>query len=196
MLKVLTLYTLQQVFEFESQIPLSALAKQSYIECLLYHFEGKEPTIQNAGDFEILRKDITNPGSKHFLELEQAGLVKVTSKVIEFPSKWYRYIDKSQLDKTTPDVYLAAAGLRPAREFEQEMLTHGSSFDLLGMRHKLKPEQIEKLIKEFFMEQEAKQKHYYNVAECAGHCINWFGKKKFDMPLNTGKSGGKILGRD
>jgi len=196
MLKVISLYTLQMVFEHEATRQISPLAQLTYIKCLQYYFEGKDATIDNAVSFEIAKNQIPNPNSKHFIELQDAKLIKLEENKIYFPNKWYKWIDKEQLNKVAPDIYLVTAGLKPALEFEQEMLQQGSALDLLGMRHRLKREQIEKLIKEFFMEQDAKKKHYYSIADCSSHCINWFNKKKFDMPLNQGKSSGKILGRD
>ncbi|MES2287644.1 MAG: hypothetical protein V4547_18255 [Bacteroidota bacterium] len=196
MLRLLSLFTLQQIFEFEALKPLTPFGQLTYIRCLLYYFEGKEATNENCKAFELYKNEIPNPNSMHFLELQEAGLITLHTNRIGFPNKWYKYIDKSQLDKVTVEEHLITSGLKPAMEFQEEMLQQGSAFDLLGMRYRLKREQIETLIKDFFMEQSAKQKHYYSITDCSSHCINWFGKKKFDMPLNSGKSSGKILGRD
>lgn len=194
MLKVLSLHTLQSIFEYEVLQPLTPFGQLTYIRCLIHYFDGKEATNENCRAFEIYKNQIPNPNSQHFIELQAAGLVTIHTNKISFPNKWYKYIDKTMLDKVTVEEHLVISGLRPVMEFKDDMKNQGSAFDLLGIRHKLKKEQIEKLMDEFFMEQDAKQKHYYSVTEVTAHCINWFNKKKFDLPTNTGKSTGKILG--
>ncbi len=133
----------------------------------------------------------------HFIELQDAGLITMHTNKISFPNKWYKYIDKTQLDRVTVEEHLITSGLKPVMEFKEEMLQQGSAFDLLGMRHRLRKEQIDKLIDEFFMEQKAKKKHYYSITDVSSHCINWFNKTMKTRHLSTvNKSQGKILGRD
>ena len=196
MLKVITLYTIQKIFELEATDTVSQMTKLVYINTLMHYFEDKEATTANCGTFEILKADIKNPTRtmKYFYELENACLVVIGENTISFENKWYKYIDKSKLDKISPEEHVAMASAMPGKSFEKDLLGNVNAFDLLGMRHKLSPERISELIKEFIMESAAKNKTYYNAGDCANHCINWFNKKMQFAPKNPQKGTGKILG--
>lgn len=196
MLKVISLHTIQKIFEYEVLKPVSALSKLSYINTLIFYFEGKEATVDNCKAFEIPINQVKNPNKtmKYYIELQEAGLVKINDTTISFPNKWFKYIDKNLLDKVTPQEYVGMVGAKSITEFEQNLLKGGSAFELLGMRHKLSTQRITELIREFILEQKTKESVYYSDADVAKHCINWFNKRIPLLPKSQQGGTGKILG--
>lgn len=196
MLQVISLHTINKIFEIESFQEVSAMARFAYITILNYYFEGMEPSIENNVGFTIHRDNIPNPDSKYFGELEEAGLIVIDrdKSQINVLNKWGNHINKSLLSKPTPEEYLARQANKSVVDFENYLLTSVSVFDLFGMRYKLSPDKITEMIKDFIAEKKAANTRYYSESECATHCINWFNKRMQNVPKNQQKGSGKILG--
>jgi len=197
MLRVISLHTIKQIFETESLTQLSPMAKMSYISCLMYYFEDMPLDLESTNTFDIIKAQIKsyNTTQKYFNEMQEAGLVKINHETITFFNHWRKYIDKSLLNKPTPEQYLQQTEPKSAKELQDELFNNKSLFELIDMRHKLPKEKIIQLIKEFIKEGEVRKIVYYNPARCAEHCFQWFNKKAPSQPKITNNPNGKILGR-
>lgn len=175
MLKIISLHTIKQIFETEAKIPLSAMAKITYISCLSYWFEDMPADLDSNTGFDVVIAQMKT--LNHFTELQAAGLVQINPDTVTFYNVWNRHIDKTLLNKPSPEVYLGLHEQKPANEYEKDLLASRNAFDLLGMRHKLSDKQIEDLMKEFVKEQDAVGNKYYHAGDCISHCLRWVGKK-------------------
>lgn len=200
MLKVISLHTLQQIFEVEAQEKLSAMAKMSYIACLTHYFEDKPATTEFCTGFDIDRKDMkmTEATIRYFNELQDAGLVMLNDRTITFINHWNRHIDKRQVEPTADATLLNLMAYKHVREFEEELLKNEEIFELMDMKHKLKKDAVKKLMTLFIKEQSAVDKHYPNHSSCFLHFISW-GAKKAPPPLiqtEIAKPSSVLIGRD
>lgn len=184
MLRVITLHTIQQIFQTEATQQVSAMAQMAYIRCLTHYFADLPANRENCVAFTLRFAQMNNgPRSrKYFEELAQAGLVTLTDKTVEFLPVWHRHIDRSKLDPT--DVMERVGimtGARPAEDYRNDIENNQSFKDLIGMKHGISEQDLEArvkpLIDEFLKEQQAKHKVYYNPTEAIGHCISWIGKR-------------------
>lgn len=197
MLRVISLHTIKQIFETEALTQLSPMAKMSYISCLMYYFEDMPMDLESTNTFDIIKAQIKsyNTTQKYFNEMQEAGLVKINQETITFFNHWRKHIDKELLNKPSPAEYLQQSEPKTANDLLPELLKNKSLFELVDMRHKLLPEKIIQLIKEFAKEGEVTKAVYYNPARCAEHCFRWINKKAPQIPKNTNNPSGKILGR-
>lgn len=197
MLRIISLHTLKQIFETEVRVSLSPMAQMTYINCLMYWFDGMPLDLESANAFDIVKAQMKSypANEKYFKEMETAGIVQINSETITFFNYWRKHIDKDLLNKPSPEQYLQRSEEKPAREYLSELLVNRSLFDLVGMRHKFPEDKIKELIKEFVQEQDVTKKKYFNPDRCAEHCIRWINKKAPHVPKGTGAGNGKILGR-
>lgn len=178
MLTVINLYVVDRIFNEEAEFKVSSLAKMLYLNCLTHHFKEKKPTVISAVAFSIFINDIKEyvRFEKTFQELHKAGLVVIGEKEVSFHNLWGKYIDRSKLDKATPDEYVAGFVFQKASFFKEELLKSGILIETARMRYKVDEGQITELLNLFVMEQDSVEKTYSNYSDCAKHFSNWIPK--------------------
>jgi hypothetical protein len=196
MLTLINLFVIDKIFNEVSEVKLSALSKMLYINCLTYHFKDKLPKVSSAVAFEILNKEIPsyNKYEKYFIELHKAELIVLSDSKILFNNVWGNYIDRSKLEKVSPDEYVAGFSFQSVLSFKDELFNNEKLFELTMMKNKLSRNQIEKLLNLFIKEQETFETKYNNFSECAKHFSYWILKNINNAPKESIKSSGKILG--
>jgi hypothetical protein len=195
MLKVLNLYVIDQIFnEFEG---LSASSKIIYINCLMHHFRNKAANVSSAIAFDLFKEDFGDfeKYKMNFQELHKARLVELGYDKISFNNVWGKYIDWSQLEKVSANVYVGGFQMKTIKDFKKDLISNQSLIDLAQMKYHLSKTQVEKLISLFIKEQETYEKTYMNLSDAIRHCTFWIGTNSVKVPAETIKSKGKILGR-
>lgn len=173
MLKHISLYCINQIFETEALVKISPKAKVAYIQCLIFHFEDLEPSHENTEAFDILKTRVKPRSIPLFEEMAQAGLVQISEKWITFINLWNNHIDKTSFKRVTPTEFMAISGYKPAKEYMADILSNESFYDLAAMQFKLSKEKITELIQLFFKTQEAHQQPYPNYTAASRHCLGW-----------------------
>jgi hypothetical protein len=193
MLKLISLHAIQQIFETEATDIVSPLAKMCYINCIMHYFDGLPENLDNTKAFDLLIKDMKNYGKNHkyFMELQDVNLVIINNNTITFINHWYKYIDKTRLERKNPEEYLGMMGWRPAKDFTNDLLTNDSLYDLLGMHYSLSRETVTKEINLFIQEQETKKKHYSSPNDAITHFIAIMKKKANTLPKTSHSSNQK-----
>ena len=196
MLTVINLYTIDMIFADCGNVKLKPLTKMLYINCLMHHFREKKPTVANAVAFSMFINDIPNYDTyeKMFQELHKAGLVVIGISDVRFENVWGKYIDRTKLDKVSPQEYVAGFSFAKASGFQDDMLKSDSLIELLQMKHKISGKQIETLIALFVKEQDAFEKQYSSYADCTRHFTYWIPNNVSKAVGETVKTGAKILG--
>ncbi len=196
MLTVLNLYTVDKIFTEEVEKKLSAMAQMVYINCLLHHFRAKPATVSGAVAFEIFKNDFKQyeKFKVYFQELHKAGLVIISDERISFSNAWGKHIDRSQLEKVSPEEYVAGFQFSPVTKFKDEMIASQNLIELSGMKYKLAKNQVSKMIELFVKEQETFETKYSSYGECVKHFTYWLQGNIDKIPKDSVKSTGKILG--
>ena len=196
MLMVINLYVIDKIFSEVSETKLSATAQMVYINCLMHHFREKKANVASIVAFELFEEDFGeyDKFKKALQELHKAKLITIGVKTIAFHNVWGKYIDRSKLDKVSPEKYVAGFNFTPVTEFKDELLLSRHLLELAQMKYKLSKTQSQKLIELFIVEQEAFQKKYVNFSDCIKHCSYWIGMNCDKIPKEIVKSNGKILG--
>lgn len=198
MLTIINLYTIDKIFSEVSTVKLSGQSQMIYINCLMHHFRNKPPKISSSVAFEIFEEDFKDYSKykKNFQELHKSGLVTIGAKSIIFNNVWGKYIDKTKLEKVSPEEYVAGFNFQSISSFKQEIINSRSLLELVQMRYKITKVQLEKLIEIFIKEQETFDKKYHNFSDCIKHCTYWIGSNLDKIPKESSvKSTGKILGQ-
>lgn len=197
MLKIINLFVIDKIFTEVSEINLSAISKMLYINCLTYHFKDKPAKVSSSVAFEILNKEVPNYNKyeKYFIELHKAELIVLSDSKILFNNVWGQYIDRSKLEKVTPDEYVAGFSFQSVLSFKDELFNNQKLYELVMMKNKLTKIQIDKLLDLFIKEQETFETKYNNFSECVKHFSYWISKNIDSLPKNVVVSSGKILGR-
>ena len=162
MLKLISLYAINSIFNLDSLIILSAKDKIAYIQCLTYHFEDLEHKIINLQSFELNKRVINQKSLVYFQELDKAGLVKLNEDTITFINHWHKYIDKSQLEKVKAHEYLGLMDYKKAIDYQDELLNNQTFRELLQMEFKIDKDKVVYLVNRFFNEQNAIEQSYAN----------------------------------
>lgn len=196
MLKLISLYTLQQIFETEALHKVSPMAQLCYMRSLIYWFEDMPETTEAAEGFQIIRAQIKNAKSnyKYFEELEKAGLIQIGPEHITFFAKWHRHIDRSRLEKQEQNIEASQSLFKPAIDFEPYLRTSNNVIEFLDMRYKLKGQRAQQVITDFIAESKAKKLTYRDEGRAAAHFINWLQKLNANKPVTSATGSGKILG--
>lgn len=196
MLKLITLYTIEQIFE-EAEVQVSSMSKLIYLNCLIHHFKDKKATIANSVAFELLDTEFEfEKFKKNFHQLHKAKIITINGSIIIFNCVWNKYIDKSKLDSTTEESYTGRINFFPAKHFEKILHESRNLSELCQMKYKLTKQQIPGLIDLFIKEQTTTEKTYQTMRDCISHCIFWIGKN-LDKAKKEGvvvKSSAKRLG--
>jgi len=177
MLKLISLYAINSIFNLDSLIILSAKAKIAYIQCLTYHFEDLEHKIINLQSFELNKRVINQKSLVYLEELEKAGLVQLNDYTITFINHWHKYIDKSQLEKVKPHEYLGLMDYKKAIDYQDELLNNQTFRELLQMEFKIDKDKVVYLVNRFFNEQNAIEQSYANYQSASRHCLSWIRKE-------------------
>lgn len=195
MLKVITLYTIERIFNEDSEQKLSPMAKMVYISCLMHYFKDKPAKISSIAAFEILEEEMKSfeKHRKSFLELSRAGLVTIGKNSVIFKNLWGKHIDHSLLEKQSVESYLGAFNYKPVKDFEEELKASQSMAELARMKHRLSKIQLEKLIQLFIIEQTAKEKMYANYSDCISHFNNWIPSNINKLPQDKIKSNSELI---
>jgi hypothetical protein len=196
MLTVINLYTIDKIFNEDAEIKLSTMAKMLYVNCLTHHFKGKTPTVSNAVAFDIFKNDIPNymKYERVFEELHKAGLVVVGINAVSFVNCWGKHIDRSLLDKVSPQEYVAGFQFQTPEQFKDELLKNQTLYELTAMKHKISKRQLETLIELFVKEQTTFDKKYQNFADCIKHFTYWIPHNLDKTTKENIKSSSKLLG--
>jgi hypothetical protein len=188
MLKLISLYTINQIFSVDSLINnLNPKCKIAYIQCLTYHFEDLEPKIVNLQSFDISKKVINIKSMELFKQLEQAGLVIINDNSLTFVNHWHKYIDKSQLEKVKAHEYLGLMDYKLANDYKNDIINSGSFCELIQMEYKIDKDKVVYLINRFFNEQNTHEQSYPNYQAASRHCLSWIKKE-----LKNNNQGGVI----
>lgn len=188
MLKHISLYCINKIFETEALVKISPKAKVAYIQCLVFHFEDLEPSHENTEAFDILKTRVKPRSLPLFEEMAKAGLVQINDKWITFVSLWQKHIDKSAFKRVTPTEYMAISGYKPAEEYMADILSNQSFYDLTGMQLKLSKERTTELIQLFFKTQEAHKQPYANYTAASRHCLGWIRNQVFPSNYSNSKT--------
>lgn len=178
MLTVINLYTIDKIFSEEAEFKVSPLAKVLYINCLIHHFKEKKPTVVGAVAFSIFINDIKDYAKfeRLFQELHKAGLVIINETEVAFQNVWGKYIDRSKLDKATPDEFVAGFVFQKASFFKEEMLKSDMVYETVKMKYKIGEGEVTELLNMFVMEQDSMEKTYSNYSDCVKHFYNLLAK--------------------
>ncbi len=196
MLTVINLYTIDKIFNEDAEFKLSPTAKMLYINCLTHHFKEKKPTVLGAVAFSIFINDIRDyhKFERLFQELHKAGLVIIGTTEIQFQNHWGKHIDRSKLDKVSPEEYVAGFSFELASKYKEEILGHTSLFELTQMKHKVSKKQIEDLLDLFVKEQDTFGKKYNGFSDCVKHFTYWIPNNLSKTQNENVKTGAKVLG--
>ena len=190
MLSVITLHTIKQIFDNDLETKLTASEKMFYINCLMYHFEGKPKTLQGSFAFELPMDSFGEWAKfeKTANKLRLAGLVKIKESSVFFVNVWGKYLDLQELPK------------------EEKIFKHSEQFKSgvinEEMKHLLSTkygtvvtvERLKALATLFCNEQNVVKNTYQNEKEFKKHFIAWC---KYNITKTNNeivKSTGKILG--
>jgi hypothetical protein len=124
--------------------------------------------------FSIFINEIKNYSKfeKVFQELHKAGLVIISEKEVAFQNVWGKYIDRTKLDKTTPDEFVANFVFKKASVFKEEMLKSDMVYETVRMKYKIEDGDVTELLNMFVMEQDSMEKTYSNYSDCVKHFYN------------------------
>ena len=196
MLEVITLHTINKIFNDVATNKLSAGSKVLYLNCLSHYFKDKKATVVNAVSFEIFKNDIPNypKYQRAFEELHKAELIIIRDDLIGFVNAWGQHIDRTKLEKVNVDTYVAGFSFQGVDSFIVEMIGSASLNELCAMKHKISKRQVEQLLELFAKEQRAIEKKYSGYSDCAKHFINWIPNNVSKAPQENVKSKSKLLG--
>jgi hypothetical protein len=196
MLTVINLYVIDKIINEVAECKLSINAKMLYVNCLTHYFKNKKPTVANAVAFEIFKNDIPlyNKHERTFEELHKAGLVIVGINAVSFNNCWGQHINRSLLDKVSPQEFVAGFQFQSPEQFKEELLKNQTLHELVSMKYKISSRQLESLIGLFVTEQTTFDKKYQNFADCIKHFTYWIPHNLDKTTKENVKSNGKWLG--
>lgn len=202
MLNIITLFTIDKIFETakQKQVKLSAKSKMLYINFLTHHFKDKPPLVVNAHAFSIKKNSFKiEMFTNEIQQLTNAGLIEQRLEEIHFPNLWGMYIDRTKLKIQTQS---DGENLNTINAFAQELRTSSKIKDYLMRALKLSEKHYQEFLEEFIAEQAFTEKEYFNEQSAKTHFTNWLKSKLKDLPEHrqTNRtqipSSNKILGRD
>lgn len=198
MLKVINLYVIDKIFQ-ELEYSLSSKAKMLYINCLTHHFRDKSATVVNAVAFDMFEEDFGDFDKYRPLmqELHKSGLIDIGVNKIAFHNTWGKHIDRTQLEKVTPNEYVAGFAFNGIEHYEKDLATNTQIIELSQMKYKISRENVVSLMELFIKEQKTFDKKYTGLSDCIKHFTYWLPSQIKQIPKEQAKSvksQGKILG--
>lgn len=191
MLDVITLNTIYKILSEKSETKLSPAAQILYIRCLISHFKDLDCIEENSFQFDMFEEDFPNyqKWKKPLQELHKAKLVQIGTISISFVNHWGMFIDRGMFEERNTESIHTGFSIE---KFSEEMINSRNLFDLCGMKYKITPEQIRKMLDLFVQEQTAIKQKYKDENSCNKHFINWI---PFNLEkIKTTKKTTKILG--
>ena len=199
MLDLITLNTLENIYEHRASHKITPEAKTLYQNCLIFHFKDKIISEKNSTSFHIFKGDVRNykKWENTFIELQNAKLLTLSAQTIEMHNTWGQFIDRKQLI-ISQEHNLLESTLKTADYFFEQLNQNQSLIDVTGMKHRIKKEVVIQMIELFVSEQKAIGTKYAKVEECNKHFMNWV---TYNIPDNSikqdiVKSTSKILGKE
>lgn len=191
MLKLINLWTLNQIFE-RAKTPLSGTCKMIYINCLMHYFDKLEASFENSVAFEIFDSELDyEKFEKHFVELHKAGFVIIKEKSIFFENHWGQFIDRSKLTLTGTE-QKAHFHQNTIFSYEENLCNSEELRVHISRKYKLKEPQYKVLLNDFLEEQKGISRNYNDYKDVSSHFFYWCGKRTHNLP-EKGKSS-QILG--
>jgi hypothetical protein len=189
MLKVVTLYTINEIFK--EYAPKGANARMIYISCLIQHFESLEPSEKNAMQFEMKMTDCKyKKFAASYFALAEVGLITLLDDHILFNNAWGQHIDRLALTKSSDP----EDTLNGVLNWEDELKRGSRMKDHIRRTFKLSEIQYDKLLEQFISEQAASKRVYTSESDVLSHFQNW-AKYNVDKPAAEKViSAGKRLG--
>ena len=194
LLKFISLFVVEEIFNSDCKGKLSPIAKMLYINCLTHNFRDKEANLQNLNDFILIKAAIPNHNRyvEHFNGLVKAGLIIDEQHSYKFISHWIKHIELSRISQMQEQGNRQKIDLN---KLEQELYASTQLIDLCGMKYHLNRTQVQQLMNQFIKEQIVSEKAYYNIGEAKKHFIYWCGNNKDKAPQEQiVNSKSKILG--
>lgn len=177
MLKLISLYTIDKIFEQEAIVKISPKSKVAYMQCLIKHFGELEPKLSSLQAFSFEKNIINQRSLPLFSELEMAGLVIIETDQITFVNHWHKYIDKTKLEKVKPHEYLGMVNYKKAEDYRETLLSHQGFSEIAQMQCKISAEKVIELINLFFKEQGAHEESYASYQAASRHCLSYIRKQ-------------------
>ena len=132
---------------------------------------------------------------KYLQELHKAELIVIGPKTITFLNVWGKYIDRTQLEKVSPDEYVAGFNFSSIQQFVADLESNELLHETCAIKYRIKTEQVVKMLPLFISEQMAFDKKYSGWSDCAKHFTYWLGKNLNAVEVKKGGSSkNKILG--
>lgn len=190
MLSVITLHTIKKIFENDLKSSLSASEKMFYINCLMYHFEGKPKTLQGSFAFELPMDSFGEWAKfeKTANKLRLAGLVKIKESSVFFVNVWGKYLDLQELPKEEKI-------FKNSEQFKDSVINEEMKY-LLSTKYGtlITMERLKSLANLFCNEQNILDKTYQNEKEFKKHFVAWCKYNTTKATNEIMKATGKILG--
>jgi len=186
---LITLETIDKIFNEKAEIKVSSMSKMLYINILLWHFKDKGISQEDLMGFDLFYSDIKNytRWEQNLKELHEAKLVLLTDHYITFINVWGTYIDRTLLIKPIENK-------KGILDYKQEIVSNQSLLELTSMRFKWSKITFHKAIDLFFLEQEALSTQYDQSSDCTKHFINWCNINSSKINQTNNGSQNKILG--
>lgn len=196
MLKVITLWTIQKIFE-DAKIKIPASSQMLYINCIMHHFDKKPPRIEFTQAFEIPYNAFPKFNSfKNQLDiLQQAGLIKYSGDAVMFINLWTKYIDTNRLTEIQTESYSGDMPYHSIVQYEQRLKSDTQRKELQAKKHSTTTSKIDEYIETFISEQKLVMKTYDSYNACVSHFHHWL-PKNINKTNPSRPSSGKILGMD
>lgn len=192
--KLISLYTIEEIFANDCKNKISPLAKMVYINCINHNFKNKAISLQNLNDFLLIKATIPNYDNfkKYFDELCFSGLIIDDLHSYRFISHWIKYVELHRITYYQDNLSNNKVDLI---KLQEEFSNSQQLIELCQMKYNLNKSQICNLMNQFLQEQIIVNKIYGNIGDAKKHFIYWCGINKDKLPQDTSvKSKNKILG--
>lgn len=185
---VLSIKAMSNIFK-ECDKKLSYGAMQLYQNLLQHHFSSQEEHVGNLNEFVIKYQDIPSYEKyrKLLTELDVAKLIELSNDGMKFLDVWTKHIQLSRFREFSV--------MKTASEFQDEMQTSQQLIETVGMKARLKREEVNSLLATFIKEQDAIGKKYQNQADCRKHFMYWVLRNADKTEKSKVTSSAKILGQ-
>lgn len=175
MLKVLNLFVIDKIFTEKCSVKISSLAKSLYVNCLIYYFKDKKPSVVNIGSFKLYKAEIPKYENFDtlFLELQLAKLIRIEELEVIFLNVWSEYIEKNCIKQLNPTVYVGAFSRQNIAVFEKQFREAHKFHLLVQQKYSINEKKCNMLIDLFYQEQLALSKDYKDIEDCLKHFMYW-----------------------
>lgn len=170
MLQVITLYTIEKIFE---HIKVSTRGRLVYLSCLIDHFRELESTQENAGAFEKSKTELKYDTFKNsFNELNNMQIIEVLEDTVKFNNMWGKHINWDGLKMGDNKLEKKSISTTDAKNIIMES---ERTRELLGMKYRVKAVQYQEMVMLFLATTEFEK--YKHEGALLSHFIHWSEKK-------------------